>query len=216
VISNRTVGIPFPCLAVNAPPVDRGYTVLRPPGSITEVLVVPTAPIPGIESPILLEPDAPDYFQAAWNARRYVIQALGEDPGWNEIGMAVNSKPGRSQDRLHIHVDCIRPYVATQLARLKRGLGPKWAQLPIALHGNSYWGRTIAAAEFDTINPFASMAAGVPNARRSMRDMTLAVLGAKFDDGTNGFYLLASRAGTRRGTAAAEDLLDHSCRIKSS
>jgi CDP-diacylglycerol pyrophosphatase len=66
----QSIGVGFPCSEVSiADGLERGFAVLRAPSSATHVIVVPTTPISGIESPALLRENAPNYWEAA---RRFV------------------------------------------------------------------------------------------------------------------------------------------------
>jgi len=83
--------------------------------------------ITGIESPILLDPGARDYFADAWRAR-YLIEERAErslPPDW--VSLAVNSMAARSQNQLHIHIDCLRADVHQSLAQHAASIGPAWA-----------------------------------------------------------------------------------------
>ena len=60
---------PKPCALVD---LAAGYVVLKDRDGNTQFLVMPTARITGIESPAILAPDAPNYWQDAWDARRFV------------------------------------------------------------------------------------------------------------------------------------------------
>ncbi len=214
VVSSRTLHVPFPCLAVDqSGDTEDGFVVIRPPFGRSEVLLVPTAPIAGIESPALLAANAPPFFQDAWNARHFVVSALPRDPGWSSLGMAVNSRPSRSQDRLHIHVDCLQPSVMAELSRFGPKIGERWTRFPVPLAGGQYWARQASVAAFERINPFADMRAGVPAARRSMAEMTLVIAGIERPGGTPGFMLLAADTRARGAWSVGEELLDHSCSI---
>ena len=217
VVAERTLHVPFPCLAVDlSGAADHRYAVIRPPLARSEVLLVPTAPIVGIESPALLAKDTAPFFQAAWEARRFVVAALPRDPGWAGLGMAVNSRPSRSQDRLHIHVDCMQPSVMNALARYAPRIGERWTRFPVLLAGGHYWAREASVAEFAKLNPFAAVHDGVPVARRSMADMTLVIAGIQRAGGKPAFMLLAADTRARGSKwAVGEDLLDHSCRVAS-
>jgi CDP-diacylglycerol pyrophosphatase len=69
----QSIGVGFPCSEVSiADSLERGFAVLRAPSSATHVIVVPTVLISGIKSPALLRENAPNYWEAAWNARRFV------------------------------------------------------------------------------------------------------------------------------------------------
>ena len=95
------------------------YAVLKDANGPTQYLLLPTARIVGIESPALQAPDAINYFAAAWDARRFVEEALGHDLPGDRVGLAVNSVLARTQNQLHIHIDCIRADVRATLARLQ-------------------------------------------------------------------------------------------------
>jgi len=208
-VAKKTLHTSFPCLSVST--VDQ-TAVIRPPLAKSEVLLVPTVPVTGIESPLLVEKNAPDYLAEAWAARGYVLAALPRDPGPAGLGMAVNSLPTRSQDRLHIHVDCLQPRVIAALARYGGRLGSTWTRFPVPLAGGRYFARAIGEGDLVARNPFRLVATGVPGAARTMADMTLVVAPITRADGRPGFALIA--ANTEDGShAMGENLLDHSCRI---
>jgi CDP-diacylglycerol pyrophosphatase len=76
----RSLGVAFPCLEVNITNgLERGFAVLQVPSSAAHVLVVPTSRISGIESPALQREDTPNYWQAAWDSRRFVEQGCAAD-----------------------------------------------------------------------------------------------------------------------------------------
>jgi CDP-diacylglycerol pyrophosphatase len=71
----RSIGVAFPCAAINiANGLDRGFAVLQAPSSAAHVIVVPTTRISGIERPALQSENAPNYWEAASDARRFVEQ----------------------------------------------------------------------------------------------------------------------------------------------
>jgi hypothetical protein len=62
--------------------------------------------------------------------------------------MAVNSRPGRSQDQLHIHIDCLRRRYVQLLRQHGAGLSAeKWTRLTSALHGRYYWAVLIDSSD---------------------------------------------------------------------
>lgn len=208
-VAKKTLHTSFPCLQVST---EDQTAVIRPPLAKSEVLLVPTMPVTGIESPLLVEKNAPDYLAEAWAARGYVLAALPRDPGPNGLGMAVNSLPTRSQDRLHIHVDCLQPRVIAALARYGARLGSTWSRFPVPLAGGRYYARAIGEDDLVARNPFRMVATGVPGASRNMADMTLVVAPITRVGGRPAFALIA--ANTEDGShAIGENLLDHTCRI---
>jgi hypothetical protein len=84
------IGVAFPCAEVNiANGLDRGFAVLQTPSSATHVIVVPTTRISGIENPALLRENAPNYWEAAWDARRFVEEGVRRRLSRDKIGMTI-------------------------------------------------------------------------------------------------------------------------------
>jgi CDP-diacylglycerol pyrophosphatase len=207
----KVTGHPAPCLAVDR---KAGWAVLRAPGERTHLLVTPTRRIAGIESPALLAPGSPNYWQAAWAARRWIERRTGRSIPREDIGLAINSIYGRSQDLLHIHVDCVRPDVVAALKSGWWGVGWDWAPIPYHLAHRTYRVRRLTGAELGDRDPFKLLAAENAYVRSHMASQTLVVLGATFPDGSPGFVLAAAEGG-RAGNAEGhgEELLDHTCQI---
>jgi CDP-diacylglycerol pyrophosphatase len=209
-----STGVPFPCLEVNniANGEERGYAVLQAPLSATHVVVVPTTRISGIESPKLQSDDAPNYWQAAWEARRYVEKGARRSLPRDEIGMAINSAATRSQDQLHIHVSCAAPAVADFLRRHEAEIHGRWSFLRAKLAGHRFMAMKIETESLAKDDPFKLLARGRPANEFSAGRQMLAVIGAAFRDGKSGFYLLANDpAVSPRQIARAEALLDDKC-----
>src|SRR5215207_8080303 len=100
-LPTHAIGLTWPCIKVD---LASEIAVLRVGPS--HLLAVPTQKLIGIESAALLQPSSPNYWQAGWEARGFL--SLGSHRlRRTEIGMAVNSVKGRSQDRLHVHLRCI-------------------------------------------------------------------------------------------------------------
>lgn len=208
----QAIGIAFPCLEVHLDGgSEAGFAVLRAPLERSHIVVVPTRRITGIESPVLLQPGIPNYWQAAWAARDYVTGEVPRPLDRQDIGLAVNSAGGRSQDQLHIHVDCIDPAVRRILDAGQDAIGSTWTRVPARMSWHPYWVMRLEQSDLTGVNPIKMVAETLPGASADMMDETVAVLGARFRNGRDGFYLLAGRATRRNGVAIAEDLLDHAC-----
>jgi CDP-diacylglycerol pyrophosphatase len=179
---------------------ESGYAVLADRKGGAHFLLIPTRTISGIESPSLEEPAAPSYFRAAWRAHERLDGVVGRQVPDRFIGLAVNPLHARSQDQLHIHIECLRPDVYQTLARQAAHLSASWS--PLTLAGSSYWGRRISG-DLNADDPFKLLATHFPDADRSMADYTLVVTGAPSED--RGLLMLAS------ASAAGELLLDSSC-----
>jgi CDP-diacylglycerol pyrophosphatase len=204
---------PAPCVAVDLKGgVEHGYVVLKDNNGPSQYLLLPTARIVGIEGPALQAPGATNYFAAAWEARRFVEKSLGHDSPADRVGLAVNSILARTQNQLHIHIDCIRADVRTTLARLQSSIGTSWAPLAEALNGHPYQAMRVMGPTLDGHDPFKLLADGVPGARDSMRTRTLVVVGMLFDGDKPGFVILTDHIDPLRlDFAAGARLEDHTC-----
>lgn len=207
---------PLPCVEVDAPNDDpaAGYAVLKDRAGRYQYLVLPLAHITGIESPALQAPGAPNYFADAWTARLYVEAALHAAQPRDALSLAVNSAMDRSQDQLHIHVDCIRPDVRDALRRLLPTIDGQWRPLSARLppNGDVYRARWVEG-ETLAVDPFKSLAASLPRGD-SMARHSLVVTGARSASGKPGFILLSGSAIHHDGDHGnGEDLQDHACTI---
>jgi CDP-diacylglycerol pyrophosphatase len=202
---------PAPCEVVDP---SGHYAVLKDRVGATQYLVIPTDRVTGIEDPALLAPDAPNYWAAAWQARRYVADLAGRAIARQDIAVAVNSQKGRSQNQLHFHVDCIRAEVRDALAAHEAAIGPDWRKLDVPLAGHDYLAMRLVAPQLGRVDPFKMLAGKLPAAAADMGDQTLVVAGARFRDGTDGFYFLTDHADLARGDrASGEELQDHDCKV---
>lgn len=207
---------PAPCTRVElgAGP-EKGFAILKDPRGTSHFLLVPTVRVSGIEGPFLLESAAPNYFASAWEARRYVLEALGKMLPRDDLGLVVNSEGTRSQDQLHIHIDCVKAAVRDGLHRNEDRITGAWTPFPMPLSNQLYLAMWVPGEDLGTSNPF-HLLAGIPGAARDMGDHTLIVVGFTRVDGARGFVLLTNRIDSVPGNLAyGEELLDHACRIAS-
>jgi CDP-diacylglycerol pyrophosphatase len=216
----RGIYPPAPCIeVVDAHNPGRGYVVFKDRNGRYQYLVLPLTRITGIESPALLAPDAPNYLAAAWTARMYVEAALHKRMPRQDMSVSVNSMYGRSQNQLHIHVDCIRADVRDTLHRLLPDITRQWQTLPVRLpaHGyrRTYMARWVDGAAL-SLNPFHALAKALP-AGDHMGLHSLVVVGARNAQGQPGFILLSTRADLKAGNNGNSDnLQDTTCAIAGS
>ena len=163
----------------------RGDALLKDRCGETHYLLIPMARRIGVESPELLRDDEPDYFADAWAERERVIAASGRSTvSSDELGLAINSRWGRSQDQLHIHIDFVRPQVRDAI---QQWLGEGAARPRIELFGHTY--RIAHVAGFGRPTPFQQ--AATPGDSLQQRELnTIAAVG----DGGSGLYVLFGRA----------------------
>lgn len=192
----------------------QGFALLKDLRGETQFLLIPTARVSGIESPAVLAPGAPNYFASAWEARSYVFAALHRTLPPDDISLAVNSFAARSQDQLHIHIDCVRTDVFDDLHSGQETIGEEWKSLQHPPFGHAYKAMWVAGEHLGQNNPFMLLADGVPGARKSMGEHTLVVIGLTRADGTKGFVLLEDQADKQaHDLASGEELQDHACLI---
>ena len=118
----QTSGNPAPCSRVDIGAGEqRGSAVLKDLVGATQFLLIPTERIPGIESPTLLQPGAPNFFAAAWEARSFVNARAGVDIPRDWMSLAINSAVARSQNQLHIQIDCVQADIREAVNRRKIG-----------------------------------------------------------------------------------------------
>ncbi len=206
----KVSGNPAPCARVD---LGKGYAVLKDIRGDTQLLLIPTDRVTGIEAPQLLAPDAPNYFEDAWDSRPLFDARVGHAVPRDDLALAINSVYGRSQQQLHIHIDCVQPSVKAALAANVGRIGRHWALLDVPLSGRRYQAMRLDGADLGARNPF-KLLAEQPQARADMASETLAVIGVASPDGRPSFVLLSDRADLAlfdRG--AAEDLMDHSCKV---
>jgi CDP-diacylglycerol pyrophosphatase len=183
---------------------DSGFAILKDNSPLKPhaYLLIPTQHIMGIESATILAPDAPNYFSDAWEERAYLINQFKVPLAWDMVGLAVNSAKERSQNQLHIHIDCIRSDIHNILRSQEDALDDHWSELKLAAPDHPYMIMKVVADSLDGLNPFRLLADGISGARENMDLETLVVVGAVFRDGKRGFYLLSSRHAVKVASAA--------------
>ncbi|HEY1411015.1 MAG TPA: CDP-diacylglycerol diphosphatase [Rhodopila sp.] len=206
---------PSPCASVDiADGVDKGSAVLKDINGVAQFLLIPTARIGGIEDPAILAQGETNYWDAAWQARYFVEERLDTSLPRDAIALAINSSVGRTQNQLHIHVDCIRPDVHDVLAANLDKISGVWTPFPVPLAGHRYRAIRINHETLDGVDPFHVLADADPKTAGEMGTHTLVLVGETFSDGSNGFVLLDDHADLMAGDhASGEQLQDHSCAI---
>lgn len=204
----RTTGKSGICATVDLP---GRFAVLRDRQGVAQHLLIPTDRISGIESPGLLTPDAPNYWADAWGARSFVEASLKKARraplADDEIGLEINSAMRRSQEQLHIHIDCMRANAVSALAAHRSDPPRMWA--PLTIDGTRYRVMRMPGPTFD-FNPF-DIVANDKTSPATMAGQTILVTGAGPSAERAGWLIVNSSIDTEAGTGSAEILLDHRC-----
>ncbi len=203
---------PSPCSEVDlANSAAEGFAVLKDRKGVAQFLLIPTARISGIDDPAILAPTAPNYWEDAWRARYFVEDRLQTELPRDALALAINSSVGRTQDQLHIHIDCVRPDVRDALAANRDKITDVWTPFPVLLAGHHYRAVRIPQEMLDGTNPFRMLAdTGISDIGLH----TLVLVGTTAPNGDLGFVLLDDHADLLRGDrASGEELLDHTCAV---
>jgi CDP-diacylglycerol pyrophosphatase len=205
-LNHRLTGASFPCLEVNVSNGnDRGYVVLQLPFGASDPMLAPTRRIVGVEDPSLQAPDGPNYFEDAWNARKFLQDAPHEPLPHDGVVLAVNSRQSRSQDQLHIHIGCLSSGARRTVQAFVPALpADRWAPLGRPFRGLEFWGRLLVQDNLAGVNPFRLAAEAWPSPSVDRSQLTIAAIGVELSDGGEGFVLLAS---LQTGRHSVEDFL---------
>jgi CDP-diacylglycerol pyrophosphatase len=209
----RLTGAPFPCLKVDLTSgEEQGYVVLAPP-FLRDMILAPTRKIVGVEDPFLQSAEAPNYFEAAWRARSFLVDADGKQPERDQIAVGVNSGLARIQDQLHIHIGCLTPAAR----RAVKSIAPKlsfgeWTWVGPLIPHTTFWAYRIREADLAHLSPFRLAADYFGDRVRSRGDLMILVSAARVAD-EDEFLILASYAHAPRSwwPVGAEDLLNPAC-----
>jgi CDP-diacylglycerol pyrophosphatase len=204
--SQQATGTPGQCTAVD---LDKRYAILKDIVGRSQYLLIPTDRITGIESPLVLAPHAQDYWVDAWNARTYVEKSVKRDLPDNQLGLEINSQYRRSQNQLHIHIDCMRGDISEALARHAKDAPDEWHW--DTLDGNRYRIMRVSALTHAD-NPFHIVARDNQGAG-TMATQTILVTGAGPSAEKDGWLVVNSGIDVENGNGSAEGLLDHACRV---
>ncbi|MGF6724303.1 CDP-diacylglycerol pyrophosphatase [Paraburkholderia sp. GAS41] len=202
----RAMGRPGQCTSVN---LAEHYAILKDIFGSTQHLLIPTERVTGIESPSILDADAPNYWADGWASRKVVEASLKQPLSAGQFGLEINSKFRRSQQQLHIHMDCMQMTIIAALAPY-RHLPPNhwhWATIGGARYRIM---RVTSLSQQD--DPFRLVARDHPDPQ-AMATQTILVTGAGPSVDQEGWLVLNSGLDVENGSGTAEGLLDHACRL---
>lgn len=198
---------PSPCLKVDP---DKGYALLKDLNGPYQDLLIPTDKITGIEDIALTRDLLPHYFAQAWKHHDVLSAGLQTPIADRYVSLAINSRYGRTQNQLHIHISCLLPAVKQRLAQVGPHFIEQWQPLPGGLLGHDYLGRRVTPAELEQQGAFRLLASGLPRADGRMGSFGLAMTALPDGD----FLLLATERSLLPFTlASAEEIQDHDCRL---
>lgn len=200
------MGSPGQCTSVD---LAGHYAVLKDISGRSQHLLIPTERVTGIESPSVIEPNAPEYWADGWNERKAVEGSLKRTLAANQFGLEINSEYRRSQQQLHIHMDCMRVDITDALAAYRHETPGQWQWA--TLDGARYRIMRVTSLTHDN-NPFRIVARDHPGSQE-MATQTILVTGAGPSTDEDGWLVVNSDLNMDNGSGTAEGLLDHACRL---
>ncbi|WP_118183392.1 CDP-diacylglycerol diphosphatase [Paraburkholderia phosphatilytica] len=204
--SQRDHGNPGNCTTVD---LQKRYAILKDISGKAQHLLIPTDRVTGIESDQILYAGSPNYWLDAWGARHDVDASLHHALNDQQVGLEINSKFARSQQQLHIHIDCMRTDVTAALDQHASDPPLRWRWE--TLDGQRYRVMRVTALTGDQ-DPFRIVARDHTDSA-AMATQTILVTGAGTSAAQSGWFVVNSGTDVDRGSASAEVLLDHSCKV---
>jgi CDP-diacylglycerol pyrophosphatase len=147
-------GNPEPCLKVD---LNDKYVLFKDSKGPYHDLVMPTDKISGVESTELQQDNVTPFFAKAWIERAHLKEEVGGGIHDEFISLAINSKYGRSQDQLHIHVACLKKEVYEVLDSEKGSITTAWRVFPKEIMGHSYLVKKLQGNDLEKEDPFKIM-----------------------------------------------------------
>lgn len=198
---------PDPCLKVD---LTEGYVLFKDGKGPYHDLVMPTDKVSGIESPVLQTGSVPSYFQQAWDNRGHISSEAGKPLKDPLLSLAINSKYGRSQNQLHIHIACLREDVYKILDEQADNIAQRWQPLAEKLLGHQYLARKLAGSDLTKEEPFHLLQQYVAEQNDSMANYGLALAVS----GKGEMLLLANRLKlTDLNLGSAGEIQDYQCAV---
>ncbi|MBK5183454.1 CDP-diacylglycerol diphosphatase [Paraburkholderia domus] len=207
--SQLATGTPGKCTVVD---LDKRYVILKDIVGRSQHLLIPTDRVTGIESPLVLAPNAQNYWDDAWVSRLYVEKSVKRTLPDNQLGLEINSQYRRSQNQLHIHIDCMHSGVSDALARHAKDTPGEWRW--DTLDGQRY--RIMRVTSLTQANNPFRIVARDNSGTAAMAMQTILVTGAGPSAEKDGWLVVNSGLDVDNGSGTAEGLLDHACRVADS
>jgi len=192
---------PSPCIKVD---LDKRYVIFKDKNGPLQYLHMPTDHVTGLEDPRVANAPSTAYFAQAWHNRVYMDRLLGKPIPLQDYSLTINSKTGRSQNHLHIHISCIRPALRDRLTAQHADFNSTWKPLSGGINGHAYQVRTVSQDELASPGAIALATRTLAGAKRHMDQLSLAL----YPLSEQQFLLFATQG---MGASAEGDFQDHRC-----
>jgi CDP-diacylglycerol pyrophosphatase len=175
------------------------YRILKSNKGCNDFLLIPTRRMPGLEAPELQKAKGLNYWAIAWTRAKEFVPC-------HDIGLAVNSRCGRTENQLHIHMSCVQPGLRSFLDKDGARITGTWSAITAVNPYGPY--RLIRIGKGS--DPFKLMLTlpGAQNTSDWKEKETLALIPVESGTDKAGFYLLAGRCDGDKSCGFAEGLLN--------
>lgn len=199
-----------PCLLIDE---KEHLAFLKDRNGIAQILAIPTDKVTGVEDPAVLKPETPNFFADAWDRRSLMLARLPKPISRDSISLVVNAQTARTQNQLHVHIDCLSAEAREGLRAAAPTLTEQWGSLGVKIEGHDFLARKVKGATLDGFYPFREVAATLKNPAAEMYRQNVLVVGADFADGPGFIALTDTAPAIPLGYGSGEDVQDHDCKI---
>lgn len=189
----------------------RGFVLYKDAIGASHYLVIPDQPVSGVEDPRVWRDPQRNAWAFGWQARDVVGRAIGRTLPDTLLGLAINARASRSQDQLHIHVDCISERARDFLASSQ--IDMRWRDA--RFDGKPVRTRLIPATDaILPADPFAVVAQDVADTGGNLADRGVFLAYIAPPGGTAGFVVVDQPVDAASGSKGhASDFLDRGCKL---
>jgi len=191
----------------------RGFVLYKDAIGTSHYLVIPDHEVSGVEAHTVWQHGQPNQWAFGWDARGMVGKALGKALPDDMLGLAINARASRSQDQLHIHLDCISEAARAFVHGSAGDIGTTWSAL-------QFQGKPVRAvlipsppASMD-FNAFDMVRESLDLSPEAVTDRGLFVTYVVRPEGKSGFVVVDEPVDRQAGSNGhASDFLDRRCRL---
>ena len=188
----------------------RGFVLYKDMIGASHYLVIPVQPVSGVDDARVWSDREHNAWAFGWGAREIVAKAIGRPLPDTLLGLAINAKAARSQDQLHIHLDCISESARDFLA--SGAIDTRWRSLEF--RGKPVRARLIPSSDpVLAVDPFDVVREDI-GANASIADRGVFLGYVRPSQGQAGFVVVdepVDKAGGANGHAS--DFLDRGCKL---
>jgi CDP-diacylglycerol pyrophosphatase len=189
---------------------ERGFVLYKDMIGASHYLVIPVQPVSGVDDARVWSDRQHSAWAFGWSVRDTVARAVGNPLPDTLLGLAINARAARSQDQLHIHLDCISESARDFMS--SGGIDTRWRDL--RFRGKPVRARLIPSDEpVLPVDPFDIVKEDIgPGADIADRGVFLGYV--RPPQGQAGFVVVDEPVNKASGANGhASDFLDRGCKL---